>query len=122
MGDDDTVFFVDNVVDVLSRYDETEYYYLGGPSEYIPSNNFFSFDQGYGGAGFMMSYPLAKAVAHCTGECVARYAGSLHTSDSFTMACVADLGVNLSPLKGIHQVMITLNFLNFIFLFRVNNK
>lgn len=104
MGDDDTVFFVDNLVQVVSRYDEGDYYYLGGPSEYIYSNNVFSFDQGYGGAGFILSYPLAKAVAHSTDDCIARYAGFLHTSDSFTMACVADLGVNLSPLKGIHQV------------------
>ncbi|KAL8498851.1 hypothetical protein ACS0TY_021983 [Phlomoides rotata] len=104
MGDDDTVFFVDNIVDVVSEYDEGEYYYLGGASEYIPINNLFSFDQGFGGAGFILSYPLAKAVAHSTDDCINRYALTMHTSDSFTMACIADLGVNLSPLKGIHQI------------------
>lgn len=105
MGDDDTLFFMENIVDVVSQYDEGGYYYLGAPSEYIPINNVFSFDQGFGGAGFVLSYPLAKAVAHCTDDCIARYAAYFHTSDAFTMGCIADLGVNLSPLKGIHQVM-----------------
>ncbi|KAL6563902.1 hypothetical protein OROHE_005142 [Orobanche hederae] len=29
MGDDDSIFFVDNIVDVLSEYDHTKYYYIG---------------------------------------------------------------------------------------------
>jgi hypothetical protein len=33
MGNDDTVFFPDNLVDVLSRYDHTQPYYIGNPSE-----------------------------------------------------------------------------------------
>ncbi|GFP89421.1 hypothetical protein PHJA_001085700 [Phtheirospermum japonicum] len=103
MGDDDSVFLVDNIVDVLAGYDHTKYYYIGGQSEFIMSNYWFSFNQGFGGAGFMLSYPLAKALAKDMENCLTRHAG-LSSADTITMACVADVGVNLSPHKGIHQI------------------
>lgn len=103
MGDDDSIFFVDNIVDVLAQYDHTKYYYLGGPSEFIMSNFWFSFNQGFGGAGFMLSYPLARALANDMDSCLRRYA-HLNSADLITMVCIADVGVNLSPQKGIHQI------------------
>ncbi|KAL8530346.1 hypothetical protein ACS0TY_007401 [Phlomoides rotata] len=103
MGDDDSVFFVDNMVDVLSEYDHTKYYYLGGHSEDIISNAEFSFQQGFGGAGFMLSYPLARALADNMESCLRRYAETLNSADLITMVCIADLGVNLTPQQGIHQ-------------------
>ncbi|KAL0389310.1 UNVERIFIED_CONTAM: hypothetical protein Scaly_0288100 [Sesamum calycinum] len=103
MGDDDSVFFVDNIVDVLGQYDHTKYYYLGGQSEFVMSNYWFSFNQGFGGAGFMLSYPLAKALSEDMESCLRRYAKWI-SADQITMACIADIGVNLSPQKGIHQI------------------
>ncbi|KAL3622009.1 hypothetical protein CASFOL_034205 [Castilleja foliolosa] len=103
MGDDDSVFLVDNIVDVLAGYDHNQYYYIGGQSEFIMSNHWFSFNQGFGGAGFMLSYPLAKALAKDMENCLTRH-GGLIGADTITMACVADVGVNLSPHKGIHQI------------------
>ncbi|KAG8388982.1 hypothetical protein BUALT_Bualt02G0182100 [Buddleja alternifolia] len=103
MGDDDSVFFVDNMVDVLAGYDHTKYYYLGGHSEFIMSNFWFSFNQGFGGAGFILSYPLAKALAKDMENCLSRYS-QLSSADLITMACIADVGVNLSSQKGIHQI------------------
>ncbi|CAD6232316.1 unnamed protein product [Miscanthus lutarioriparius] len=35
MGDDDTVFFPDNLVTVLRKYDHEEMYYVGAPSESV---------------------------------------------------------------------------------------
>ncbi|KAH6813714.1 hypothetical protein C2S51_022732 [Perilla frutescens var. frutescens] len=99
MGDDDSIFFVDNLVDVLAQYDHNKYYYLGGPSESIMSE----FNQEFGGVGIMLSYPLAKALANDMDGCLRRYA-HLNSSDLITMLCIADVGVNLSPQKGIHQI------------------
>lgn len=104
MGDDDSIFFVENMVDVLAKYDHTKYYYLGGQSEFIMSNFWYSFNQGFGGAGFMLSYPLAKALAKDMEGCLRRYA-HFSSADTITFACIADIGVNLSPQKGIHQVI-----------------
>ncbi|CAA0805811.1 Protein of unknown function (DUF604 [Striga hermonthica] len=103
MGDDDSIFFVDNIADVLAEYDHTKYYYLGWHSETVISNHWFSFDQAFGGGGIVMSYPLAEALARDMDGCLVRYANS-SSADLITMTCIADIGVNLTPHKGIHQV------------------
>ncbi|XP_060171002.1 uncharacterized protein LOC132601980 [Lycium barbarum] len=103
MGDDDSIFFLDNIVDVLGKYDHNKYYYFGAQSEYILSNFWYSFNQGFGGAGFILSYPLAKALAEDMESCLRRYP-FLRSADLITMACIVDLGVSFSPLKGLHQV------------------
>ncbi|KAM3199314.1 hypothetical protein P3L10_031674 [Capsicum annuum] len=102
MGDDDSIFFLENIVDVLGKYDHNKYYYFGGQSEYILSNFWFSFDQGFGGAGIIMSFPLAKALAEDIESCLRRYP-FLNSADLITMTCIVDLGANFSPLKGLHQ-------------------
>ncbi|XP_051142223.1 uncharacterized protein LOC127259119 [Andrographis paniculata] len=102
MGDDDSIFFVDNIVDVLSEYDHNKYYYLGWHSESVISNYWFSFDQAFGGGGIVLSYPAAKALAADMEGCLVRYAKS-SSADLITMTCIADIGVNLTPHKGIHQ-------------------
>ncbi|WOG91131.1 hypothetical protein DCAR_0310379 [Daucus carota subsp. sativus] len=103
MGDDDSIFFVENWVNVLGKYDHTKYFYIGGQSEDIWSNDNFSFDQGFGGAGFALSYPLAQALANNVEDCLRRYP-HLTSADYITMTCIADLGVSHTAEKGIHQV------------------
>ncbi|MCD7469492.1 hypothetical protein HAX54_008590 [Datura stramonium] len=103
MGDDDSIFFVDNMVDILAQYDHTKYYYFGGHSEFILANFFFSFHQAFGGAGIILSYPLAREFANNVISCLKRYS-LLRSADKTTMSCISDIGVNLSPLQGIHQI------------------
>nr|GMD21486.1 uncharacterized protein LOC109152267 [Ipomoea batatas] len=103
MGDDDSIFMVDNLVDVLAQYDHTKYYYLGGHSEFIPANYHFSFKQAFGGAGIVLSFPLAMAMADGIMDCLKRYS-HLNSADKTTGYCIADLGVNLSPHQGFHQI------------------
>ncbi|XP_075661762.1 uncharacterized protein LOC142631476 [Castanea sativa] len=63
MGDDDdTVFVTENLVRVLSKYDHNQYYYIGSLSESHLQNKYFSYGMAYGGGGFAISYPLAKAL------------------------------------------------------------
>ncbi|KAI8526160.1 hypothetical protein RHMOL_Rhmol13G0287500 [Rhododendron molle] len=103
MGDDDSIFFVDNWVDVLAKYDHTKYIYIGGHSETIQSNFKISFDQGFGGAGFALSYPLASAIAKDLEGCIKRYPNLIY-ADLITQYCVEELGVSLSAERGIHQI------------------
>ncbi|RWR87846.1 putative transferase [Cinnamomum micranthum f. kanehirae] len=63
MGDDDTVFVVENLVRVLSKYDHRQFYYIGSLSESHLQNIYFSYGMAYGGGGFAISYPLAVALA-----------------------------------------------------------
>ncbi|KAH6819618.1 hypothetical protein C2S51_003221 [Perilla frutescens var. frutescens] len=113
MGDDDSIFMVENIVDVLGELDDSRYYYVGGKSEFIMSNYWFSFNQGFGGAGFMLSYPLAKALANDMENCLRRNAAFI-SADFITMLCISDIGVNLSPHNGIHQIDLRGNLSGFL--------
>ncbi|CAN4094916.1 unnamed protein product [Withania somnifera] len=103
MGDDDSIFFVENFVDVLAKYDHNKYYYFGGQSEYILSHYWNSFNQAFGGAGIIMSFPLAKALAGDMESCLRRYP-LLRYADLIIMTCIVDFGANFSPFKGQHQI------------------
>lgn len=105
MGDDDTVFMVENLVRVLSKYDHNQLYYVGSSSESHIQNIFFSYAMAFGGGGFAISYPLAKELEKMQDRCIQRYPG-LYGSDDRMQACMAELGVPLTKEPGFHQVKI----------------
>lgn len=102
MGDDDTVFIAENLVRVLSKYDHRKPYYIGSLSESHLQNIFFSYSMAYGGGGFAISYPLAKALESMQDKCIQRYPG-LYGSDDRIQACMSELGVPLTKEPGFHQ-------------------
>ncbi|KAK1270909.1 hypothetical protein QJS04_geneDACA007739 [Acorus gramineus] len=103
MGDDDTVFFPENLVSVLNRYDPDEMYYVGGVSESVEQDVIHSYGMAFGGGGFAVSRPLAAALSTVLDGCLDRYA-SLYGSDQRVQACLAELGVPLSRDLGFHQM------------------
>ncbi|KAG0594680.1 hypothetical protein M758_UG099100 [Ceratodon purpureus] len=102
MGDDDTVFFTDNLVRVLSNYDPKQMHYIGSQSESHVQNTLFSYEMAYGGGGFAISYPLAKALAATHDGCLHRYP-ELFGSDDRMHACITELGVPITKNQGFHQ-------------------
>ncbi|GAB4844517.1 hypothetical protein Ancab_037896 [Ancistrocladus abbreviatus] len=102
MGDDDTVFITDNLVRVLRKYDHTQMYYIGSNSETHVQNIEFSYNMAYGGGGFAISYPLAKALERMLDRCMQRYP-ELYGSDDRISACLTELGVPLTKEPGFHQ-------------------
>ncbi|KAM7492325.1 hypothetical protein LguiA_035246 [Lonicera macranthoides] len=102
-GDDDTVFFPENLVKTLSKYDHGLWYYIGSNSESYMQNRFFSFNMAFGGAGFAISYPLAKVLARVFDSCIERYP-HLYGSDGRISTCLAELGVGLTREPGFHQM------------------
>jgi len=103
-GDDDTVFFVDNVVRALARYDHRRWFYVGSNSESYEQNVKYSFEMAFGGGGFAISSSLARVLARVLDSCLRRYA-HLYGSDSRIYSCVAELGVGLTHEPGFHQVL-----------------
>lgn len=103
MGDDDTVFVTENLIRILRKYDHNQFYYIGSLSESHLQNIFFSYGMAYGGGGFAISYPLAKALHKMQDRCIQRYPG-LYGSDDRMHACMAELGVPLTKETGFHQV------------------
>lgn len=110
MGDDDTFFVPENLVRVLRKYDHKQYYYIGIVSETHWQNHEFSYNMAYGGGGFAISYPLAKAIEKMQDKCIQRYP-YLYGSDDRMQACMAELGVPLTKEVGFHQVCFELFFL-----------
>lgn len=104
IADDDTILFLDNLVDVLQKYDHNKYFYIGGNSESLLSNFDHSFKMAFGGGGYAISRPLAVALAKNLDVCIKRYT-DFYASDQFIQSCVADLGVSLTREKGFHQVI-----------------
>ncbi|GMP49524.1 hypothetical protein CsSME_00016471 [Camellia sinensis var. sinensis] len=102
MGDDDTIFMVDNLVRILSKYDHRQLYYVGSSSESHIQNIFFSYAMAFGGGGFAISYPLAKELEKMQDRCIQRYPG-LYGSDDRIQACMSELGVPLTKEPGFHQ-------------------
>ncbi|KAK7406119.1 hypothetical protein VNO78_07736 [Psophocarpus tetragonolobus] len=102
MGDDDTVFVTDNLLRILNKYDHNQMYYIGSLSESHLQNIFFSYGMAYGGGGFAISYPLAKALHKMQDRCIQRYP-SLYGSDDRMQACMSELGVPLTKEIGFHQ-------------------
>ncbi|CAO2835578.1 unnamed protein product [Amaranthus hypochondriacus] len=102
MGDDDTIFFPDNLVRVLQKYDHNKMYYIGSNSETHMQNLNFAHDMAFGGGGFAISYTLALAIEKIQDRCLRRYTG-LYGSDDRIQACVAELGVSLTKEPGFHQ-------------------
>lgn len=102
MGDDDTLFLPQNLVRVLAKYDHNQYYYIGSNSESTDQNSMHSYGMAYGGGGFAISYPLARALAQVQDDCLHRYP-HLYGSDQRVQACLAELGVPLTKEPGFHQ-------------------
>ncbi|GER34935.1 hypothetical protein STAS_11194 [Striga asiatica] len=102
MGDDDTVFFPDNLVAVLGKYDHRRMVYVGGNSESVEQDLMHAYDMAFGGGGFAISYPLAAQLVGKMDGCLNRY-HYFYGSDQRVWACVGELGVGLSRESGFHQ-------------------
>ncbi|CAB80788.1 AT4g00300 [Arabidopsis thaliana] len=114
MGDDDTVFFTENLVRVLRKYDHKQFYYIGAPSEsHLQNLHQFSYGMAYGGGGFAISYPLAKVLEKMQDRCIERYS-DLYGSDDRIHACMAELGVPLTKEVGFHQFDVYGNLLGLL--------
>lgn len=115
-GDDDTVFFVDNLVKTLAKYDHDRWFYIGGNSESYEQNLKYSFDMAFGGGGFAISHSLARVLARVLDSCLVRYS-HLYGSDARVFSCLAELGVGLTHEPGFHQVnALSIAFIHTLFL------
>ena len=105
LGDDDTIFNVDNLVALLHKYDPSQMVYIGSSSESHSANTYFSHSMAFGGGGIAISHPLAEALSSILDDCLDRYP-KLYGSDDRLHACISELGVPLTREPGFHQVSI----------------
>ncbi|KAB1994641.1 hypothetical protein ES319_D13G112600v1 [Gossypium barbadense] len=103
MGDDDTLFFLENLLTVLNKYDHNQMYYIGGNSESVEQDVIHSYNMVYGGGGFAISYPLAAELVKVLDGCIDRYA-SFYGSDQKVQGCMSEIGVPATKELGFHQL------------------
>ncbi|GAB4859475.1 hypothetical protein Ancab_010942 [Ancistrocladus abbreviatus] len=102
-GNDETVFFPENLAKTLSKYDHELWHYIGTNSESHEQNRMFSFGMGFWGAGFALSSSLASVLAKVLDSCLERYP-HLYGSDGRIYSCLAELGIGLTREPGFHQM------------------
>jgi hypothetical protein len=78
-------------------------YYIGGNSESVEQDALHAYDMAFGGGGFAISYPLAAQLVQVFDGCLDRYF-RFYGSDQRVWACVSEIGVPLTRLRGFHQV------------------
>ncbi|KAF2318870.1 hypothetical protein GH714_011302 [Hevea brasiliensis] len=111
MGDDDTVYFIDNLVSVLAKYDHHQMWYIGGNSESVEQDVMHTYGMAFGGGGFAISYPLAEKLVKILDGCLDRYY-YFYGSDERIWACISEIGVPLTREQGFHQSKKLLDFQN----------
>lgn len=115
-GDDDTIFFPENLVKTLDKYDHRLWYYIGAYSENYEGSQAFGFGMAFGGGGFVLSSSLAQVIAKVFDSCIERYS-YLYGSDARVYSCITELGVGLTYEPGFHQVIICFQCVKFFVLF-----
>ncbi|KAJ4756931.1 fringe-like protein (DUF604) [Rhynchospora pubera] len=103
VGDDDTVFFPENLLAVLRKYDHRQMYYVGSMSESVEQDLEFSYNMAFHGAGFAITYPAAMELARIIDGCLDRYSHH-YSSDHLIQSCLSELGVPLTQEPGFHQI------------------
>jgi len=106
VADEDTVFFPENLLTALQRYDPALPWYVGDVSEDLQAVQWYS-EMAFGGGGMALSRPLFDALVVPSDRdiehCVPRYFNRLPTGDSRLSLCIADLGVPLTKHAGFRQ-------------------
>ena len=103
VGDDDTIWFVNNLLHVLRQHNSSDKIYLGNTStkKFLLKRHGAFF--GYGGAGIVLSRPLALSYVQHRQQC-GRFYASFGGDEMIGKCVVEELGVNLTRDHHFHQM------------------
>jgi hypothetical protein len=103
ISDDDTLWFIPNLLRVLNEYDSSHFIYLGDHSDNPVKTSIFGTYYAYGGGGFLVSRPIAQNLTKNISHCDA-YRNS-YGGDIILGKCITQrLKVNLSRSDKFHQM------------------
>lgn len=101
--DDDTLWFVGNLLHLLEEYNASELIYLGNISDRLESVQYHGDHFAYGGSGILLSRPLHRLLVRSWDQCHRNYS-SLYGGDEMVGQCVVEvLKVNLTRNPHFHQ-------------------
>ncbi|CAF3497360.1 unnamed protein product [Rotaria sp. Silwood1] len=103
VGDDDTVWFVNNLLHTLQPYNSSKLMYIGDISDRKSQVKYHGAYYAYGGGGVLLSRPLTILFAQHTQECK-RFL-NLYGGDEMIGKCITEvLKVKLTRNKNFHQM------------------
>jgi hypothetical protein len=103
IGDDDTIWFMNNLLKTLEQYNSSKLLYLGNVSDKNKSLNLHGSYYAYGGAGILLSQPLAFSFANNLNKC--KQFMNINNGDEMIGSCLTQmLKINLTINKHFHQI------------------
>ena len=103
IGDDDTLWFLPNLLRTLNKYDWKMPMYIGDHSDSRNQLKIYGTYYAYGGGGIVFSRPTAQALAQRIIECNAYK--TMYGGDMMLGKCVTEkLEVNLTRNENFHQM------------------
>ena len=103
LSDDDTLWFMSNLLHLLREYNASELIYLGNISDRLESIQYHGDHFGYGGGGILLSRPLHARLVQSWNECRDKYS-DLYGGDEMVGKClVENLKINLTRNMHFHQ-------------------
>ncbi|CAM4836485.1 unnamed protein product [Rotaria magnacalcarata] len=102
-GDDDTVWFLDNLLQTLQQYNASTSIYLGNISDKLGAIRHHGTYYAYGGGGIILSRPLALKAAQHMKDC--RRFHHFFGGDEMIGKCITEiLKINLTRNQNFHQM------------------
>lgn len=103
IGDDDTAWFLDNLLQTLQQYNSSKAIYLGNVSDKLEAVQYHGSYFAFGGGGIILSRPLALLAARYIKDC--RRFIHLWGGDEMIGKCITQvLKVNLTRNMHFHQM------------------
>ncbi|KAL7746954.1 hypothetical protein RI367_007666 [Sorochytrium milnesiophthora] len=102
LGDDDTLWLPDNLLELLNKYDPTQPWYLGSVSENPRFRDIFGTHFAYGGGGVAVSRALMEKIVPLHDECLERYK-DVFGGDGRLGECIQYAGHHLTHEPGFNQ-------------------
>ncbi|CAF1611582.1 unnamed protein product [Rotaria sp. Silwood1] len=102
-GDDDTIWFLNNLLQTLQQYNVSNSIYLGNISDKLGAVQYHGTYYAYGGGGFVLSRPLALRAVQHNKDCQ-RFT-NMCGGDEMIGKCITEvLKINLTRNNHFHQM------------------
>jgi hypothetical protein len=114
IGDDDTIWFINNLLKTLEEYNSSKLIYLGNISDRNESIQRHGNDYAYGGGGILLSKPLIQLINQYYQQCQKLFFNLLG-GDQILGKCITQLlNINLTINKHFHQIDLQGNIQGFL--------
>lgn len=104
IGDDDTLWFIDNLLEILQQYNSSNIIYLGNTSDRNETIENHGNYYAYGGGGILLSKTLILHIANSSQLCLKKYK-SMFGGDEIIGKCLTEFfKINLTLNEHFHQL------------------